>query len=80
MKRDKMITKMFEKMNQITGKNSNKWTWDAECEVWNMCNDWNREHYNGRFDEAEIFMCEDWDEDGNKLIYIEDDSFVIYAD
>lgn len=40
--------------------------------MWNLCLDWNHDH-----GDEEIFMCEDWDEDGRYRIFIEDDYFYL---
>lgn len=79
MTRDETISKMFTMAWAITGKNSDKWTRDAEDEIWDMSLDWNREHYNGTGDEAEIFMCEYQTEDSEFVngFMIEDDYFIV---
>lgn len=78
-KRDKLINKMVKMAIAITGKNSDKWTRDAENAIWEMCSDWNSEHYDGMYDEAEIFMC-DYQTDDSEFVngfMIEDDYFII---
>lgn len=80
MERNEIIAKMMKMANEITGKNSDNWTWDAERAIWRMCFDWNSEH-----EDEEIFMCEcDHDEEGNPTesvcgFYIEDDWFIVEA-
>lgn len=77
MKRDEYISRMMDKAREITGTNSDKWTRDAENEIWEMCSKWNSEHYGGCYDEAEIFMCEMSKADGDDRdgFMIEDDIF-----
>lgn len=68
-KRDKMLDKLYKIANQL-GK---KYSRDAYNKMWTMCSDWNSEH----FEDGEIFMCEDYDEDGKFRYYIEDDYFYL---
>lgn len=75
MTRTETIKVMMQKMAAITGTNSKNYTREAMDEIWDMCSDWNRDHYEGHGDEAEIFMYEDWDEDDNYIVYIEDERF-----
>lgn len=78
MTRAETIKKMVEMASTITGTNSDKYDYNVENAIWDMCMDWNREHYDGRGEDAEIFMAEDEDEDGNYRFYIEDDYFTYY--
>jgi hypothetical protein len=76
--RDRLIEKMVKMAIAITGKNSDKWTWDAEMAIWDLCSDWNSEHYDGMYDEAEIFMSDYQTEDSEYVngFMIEDDYFI----
>lgn len=76
MKRDEVIAKMFEMAVQITGENSDNWTWEAQTAIWDMCSDWNAEH-----DESEILMCDYQTEDSEFVngFMIEDYWFVVEA-
>lgn len=77
MTRRETIEKMIQMAKEITGENSENWTRDKENAIWDICYDWNREHYDGHYDEAEIFMCEMWKADGYEHdgFFIEDDYF-----
>ena len=71
MKRDDLISLMMDKAKALT----KKWTRAGEDEIWEMCSNWNSEHYGGCYDEAEIFMCEYQSEDSEYVngFMIEDD-------
>jgi len=81
MTRNELINKMVEMAVKITGKNSDNWTRSAENEIWRLCSDWNSEHYDGMYDDAEIFMCEYQTEDSEYVngFMIEDDCFIVEA-
>lgn len=74
-KRDEVINLMMDKANDLV---KNGWTRDGEMEIWNICSDWNSEHYEGSYDEAEIFMCDYQSEDSDTVngFMIEDDYWV----
>ena len=40
--------------------------------IWDLGIDWNRDH-----EDDEIFVCEDYDENGDLKLYIEDDYVII---
>ena len=74
MKRDKMIEKMIQKAQEITGKNTRNFTWEKHNAIWDMCSDWNSQHATNE----EIFMGEmeaDKEHPGGGF-YIEDDYFI----
>lgn len=65
--REKYILEMMKKANALR-KN---WTREGEDEIWTMCDEWNRDHYEC----GEIFMCERVDDETGEVngFYIEDD-------
>lgn len=65
--REKTISKLYDLANDLR-KN---WTREKENTLWEIASDYNREHDN------EIFVCEDWENNETKRLYIEDDYFII---
>lgn len=55
-KRRKYLENMYKKANELV-KN---FTYEKNCELWDMAYSWNANHS----EEEEIFMCEIWKEDG----------------
>ena len=73
MSKDKMVLKLMKMAGEITGKNTEKYTWEKYRKLWDMCYDWNSEH-----PDCEIFMCDMSKADGDEHdgFYIEDDYFI----
>lgn len=71
--REQVLNRLYELANRL----SKNYTYEENNEMWTLCSHWNSEHYDGTGDEAEIFMCEDEDEDGRYRYYIEDDYFYL---
>lgn len=67
MTRDKYIEEMFRKANELI----KDYTWEKNCELWDMAYEWNATHE----ESEEIFMSEIWEEDGyeGNGFMIEDD-------
>ncbi len=70
--RDEMIRTLMEKARELV-KN---YTWDASCELWSMCSDWNTDH-----EECdEIFMSDTSDDDNVVNGFMIEDYVFIYED
>ena len=67
MTRNSYIKEMFKKANDLV----DNYTWEKNCELWDMAYDWNAKH----LEDEEIFMCEIYKEDG-----YEGDGFMIEDD
>ena len=67
MEREKVLQEIWHKAIEIM----NNWTRDGENAIWDMASDYNRDH------DDEIFVCEDWESDDVKRLYVEDDYVVI---
>ena len=67
-KRDKTI----ERLHKMALKLSKKFDYDLNKKMWTLCYDWNSEH-----EDAEIFMCDDEDEEGRYRYFIEDDYYYL---
>lgn len=68
---------VLDELYGIAKKLAVKYDYEMNKAMWSLCCDWNSEHYEGTGDEAEIFMCEDEDENGEFRYYIEDDYFYL---
>ena len=68
-----VLLEMHKQAIAISGRNASKWARDAENAIWQMASDWNSDH-----PDDEIFMCEKYDEEQEKVIgfYIEDDWYI----
>lgn len=71
--REEVIEIVWKKMVAMAGKG---WNYEKYREVTDIISDWNSEHY----EDYEIFMCDDVNENGERIgLYLEDDH-VIFED
>ena len=68
IKKQETLNKLYSLAKQL----SKKYSYDLWNEMWDICCDYNRNN-----PDYEIFMCEDEDESGTFIYYIEDDYFYL---
>lgn len=67
--RDEVIEIVWKKMVDL----AKGYTYDKYCEITDIISDWNSEHD----EDNEIFMCDDVNENGERIgLYLEDDHVI----